>query len=338
MNPQPLPDRWIEGAAWLAQAMDLNARLLRLVGMDAERYRASSFLDDRMMKPGMDVRLCDLDAVMADAHALTRDDAGWIFHIGHTGSTLVSRLLGEVDGILAIREPRSLRDLGAVSDSERDAVALTLRRLMARTFAPGQAALVKASSFVSEWAPLLMGPDARALFVFASLPNYIAGILAGENSVIELRALHDDRQRRLRGRGVILDGFDRSDAHRSAAAWACEMSSLEAAAAARPDAAVMWLDFDAMLADMVPALERCAQHLGMAANQERIAAIVDGPLMRRYSKSLEYDYSPSLRAELLAEATRDHRGDIERAVSALHAVAADAPLIARALGRVQGRG
>ena len=35
-----------------------------------------------------------------------RSDARWIFHIGHVGSTLVSRLLGELDEVLAIREPR----------------------------------------------------------------------------------------------------------------------------------------------------------------------------------------------------------------------------------------
>ena len=40
-----------------------------------------------------------------------RSDARWIFHIGHVGSTLVSRLLGELAGVLAIREPRLLRDL-----------------------------------------------------------------------------------------------------------------------------------------------------------------------------------------------------------------------------------
>ena len=33
-----------------------------------------------------------------------------------------------------------------------------------------------------------------------------------------------------------------------------------------------------------------------------IEEIVAGPLMRRYSKALEYDYSPSLRADLLADA------------------------------------
>ena len=38
-------------------------------------------------------------------------DARWIFHIGHVGSTLISRLLGELEGVLSVREPRSLRDL-----------------------------------------------------------------------------------------------------------------------------------------------------------------------------------------------------------------------------------
>jgi len=56
-------------------------------------------------------------------------------------------------------------------------------------------------------------------------------------------------------------------------------------------------------------------------------------LIRRYSKALEYDYSPSLRAELLAEATQSHRSDIEGAMEELRQAAQSAPLLDRALQR-----
>jgi hypothetical protein len=289
-----------------------------------------------MLKAGVESRLCSLDEAMGATAALQSDDACWIFHIGHVGSTLISRLLGELDGVLSIREPRSLRDLAVASDEERAALASGLRRLMARSFAPGQAALVKATSSVSEMAPLLAAPEMSALFLYATPANYIAGILAGKNSIKELEAIHELRLGRLRGRGIDLSGFDRSDAHRAALAWACEITSLEAAADAMPDRPILWADFDRMLDDMSGWIERCADHFGIAASRDRIEEVVAGPLMRRYSKALEFDYSPSLRAELLADAARRHSADIDVALGALSDAAKSAPLLARALQRAEG--
>jgi hypothetical protein len=335
MKAHPLPEDLASDASWLAQAIDPTNRLIRLVRMDESSYRAASFLDDRMLRPDLELWLCSLDETMSAAAALPRNDARWIFHIGHVGSTLVARLLGELDDVLSIREPRSLRDLVAAAAEERGGLAAGLRRLMSRTFGPAQVALVKATSFVSELAPLLTAPESSALFLYATPANYMASILAGENSLKELAALHSIRVERLRARGIELAGFDRGDAYRAALAWACEMTSLEAAADAMPDRNVRWADFDRMLGDMTGWIERCAAEFGFAAPKGRIEEIVSGPLMRRYSKALEYDYSPSLRAELLADAARRHGPDIAAAVAALSKAAKSTPLLARALERAE---
>lgn len=330
-----LPPKLCDDAGWLAQAIDPVNRQIRFVRMDEAAYRAASFLDDRMLHAGFESRICPLDESMVAAAAMQRDDARWIFHIGHVGSTLVARLLGELDGVLSIREPRSLRDLSATSIGERAELAAFLRRLLSRTFAPGQIALVKATSFVSEMAPLLVAPGASALFLFASPANYIASILAGENSIKELKALHSIRGERLRNRGIELGDFDRSDAHRAALAWACEMTSLESAAEAMADQRILWADFDRMLEDLPSWISRFAAAFGFVAPPARIEEIVAGPLMRRYSKALEYDYSPSLRAELLAEAAGLHRLDINGAIAELTNAAKSTPLLARALDRAK---
>lgn len=334
MSHQPLPDQFLADASWLVQAIDPLARLVRLVRMDEAAYRAASFLDDRILGEKVDTRLSSLDEAIGAARDVDRSGALWIFHIGHVGSTLVSRLLGEIDGVLALREPRSLRDLASASEAELAQLADTLSKLMSRTFRPSQRALVKATSFVSELAPLLVAPDSRALFLFASPERYIQSILAGENSQIELQALAGERTRRLAARGIELDGFEASPAHLAAVAWACEMTSLEAAADALPAGSVMWADFDRMLLDMGDALKRVASHFGFTASDATLDAIASGPLMRRYSKALEYDYSPSLRADLLAEAGQVHGADIADALTAL--ASAGHPLIERALARSEG--
>jgi hypothetical protein len=331
----PLPDRWTENASWLLQAIDPQNRLTRMIRMDEAGYRAASFLDDRMLHPGLEVRLCSLDQAMADAELQQREDARWIFHIGHVGSTLVSRLLGELDGVLSLREPRSLRDLIAVGDEEQVLFASNLRRIFSRSFAPNQVALIKATSSVSEQAPMLVPAAGLALFLYATPQNYVAGILAGENSLKELAALYEHRLGRLGRRGIDLRGFDASPAHRAAAAWACEMTSLEAAADAMADRRILWADFDEMIGDMAGWLARCARHFEFTASLERLKELVSGPLMRRYSKALEYDYSPSLRAELLGEAARRHRVDITAAIAALEKAAETVPMLNRALERAR---
>ena len=219
----PVPPGVAAGPEWLAQALDPGSDLVRLIRMDAAAYRAASFLDDRIVQQPVESLLCRWGDVAAVAVAIPHHDARWIFHIGHVGSTLVSRLLGELEGVLAIREPRILRDLAEVSPDDLPAVTDAVTRLLSRGFAPGERVVVKATSFVSEFAPALCPTGSRALFLFATPRAYIRGILAGENSRKELGVLGPIRQARMAQRVARMPDAERSDAHRAAAAWACEI-------------------------------------------------------------------------------------------------------------------
>lgn len=266
----------------------------------------------------------------------TRQDARWIFHIGHVGSTLVSRLLGEPPDVLALREPRLLRDLALSPAEVRSRYVAAVPKLMSRAFGANQLACVKATSFVSEIAPELVPPGERALFMYATPANYIGSILAGENSVKELRLLATTRAQRLRRR-VPLPGAAGSDAELAAVAWACEMTALEQASEDMTDRQIAWADFDRMLNGMETELARIVGFLGFDAEGAKIEEIARGPLMRRYSKALEYDYSADLRRDLIAEATEQQRADIERALAMLRSAAEESPLLARALARAEER-
>ena len=327
MSSAPTAAEIAADATWLAQALDPAARLVRLVRMTAEGYRQASFFDDRILQRPVEQHIVPLDA--ATQAIGDRRDVQWIFHIGHVGSTLLSRLLGELGGTLAVREPRMLRDMALTPGAATD-FADAARGLFSRTFAPGDRAVVKATSFVSEIAAPLIG-DGRAIFVYAEPRAYLGTILAGENSLVELDTLDPVRRQRMAGR-VDLPADDRQP-FKAAAAWACEMTALEAAAAALSPDQVLWIDFDDLLADVPQVLGQCAAFLGIDAAPDQLAAIGTGPLMHRYSKALEYDYSPSLRTELIAEATQRHRADVQAALAMLGAAAQESPLLARALER-----
>lgn len=335
MSSGPSAEEIARDARWLVQAVDPNAGMARLVAMDPAGYRAASFLDDRMMAEPRSAHLVRWAEVAEAAAAAGRSDARWIFHIGHVGSTLISRLLGELPGVLAVREPRSLRDVAIFPADVRSPYVTALPRLMSRTFAPGETACVKATSFVSEIAAELVPAGGRALFMTASPRNYVASILAGENSVKELHALGDFRAQRMAGRVEGLDDKAASDAHRAAAAWACEATSLEAAAEAMVDRPIAWVDFDALLGDLLPRLRTIADHFGFAASESDLNHIISGPILRRYSKAMEHEYSPALRRELIAEASSANAADIDSAIAMLDRAAKRSPLLERALARAR---
>ena len=335
MSSGPNAEEIARDASWLVQAVDAKAGVARLVEMNAADYRSEAFLDDRMMerpRPAALVRW----PVVAEAAALTgRVDARWIFHIGHVGSTLISRLLGDLPAVLAVREPRSLRDCAMQPPEVRAPFVGALPALMSRTFAPAEVACVKATSFVSEIAAELVPSGERSLFLTASPRNYVASILAGENSVTELHALAELRQQRMAGRVGALDEWAASDAHRAAAAWACEATSLEAAAEAMADRSIAWVDFDALLGNLLPGLRTIAGHFGFAASETELTGVISGPILRRYSKAMEHDYSPALRRELIAEATAANAADIDSALAMLDRAAKQSPLLERALARAR---
>jgi hypothetical protein len=331
MSSAPSAQEIARDARWLAQALDPATGVARLVEMSPEAYRAESFLDDRLLQGPVNAHALPFAEVAAAMPVDARGDARWIFHIGHVGSTLVARLLGELDGVLSIREPRILRDIAAIPGEHRGAIIPAIQRLLSRTFAADEVALVKATSFVGEIAAELVPPGERALFLTADPRTYIATILAGENNLKELHAWADDRARRMARRVHGLSGS--GAAQRAAAAWACEMTALEAAAEAMPDRRILWGNFDRLLGDMEAGLGEIAEFFGFRATPGRIQEIARGPLMGRYSKALEYDYSPSLRTQLIDQEMRAHGGEIEDALAMIERSAQESPLLAQALAR-----
>jgi hypothetical protein len=332
MSSIPTSDQLARDARWLVQAVGTEAGVARIVEMDRQAYRQASFLDDRMFHIERNRMPVPWDVIDQASPLMTRRDARWIFHLSHVGSTLLSRLLGEVPNVLSIREPRFFRDLLATAATERARFIPSAQLLFSRTFSANEVAIVKTTSFVSEIAHELMPAGARALFMYVEARSFIATMLAGENSKPELFRRAADRAQRLKKRGIVFPEA-RGDADLAAAAWACEMTSLEAAADAMPDRTIGWIDFDKMLEDITSTLARSAELLDFEANPEQLEAIAHGPLLGRYSKALEHEYSPGLRQHIIHQAKVRYQREIHGALAMLNAAAEKSSLLARALAR-----
>ncbi len=337
---------------WLAFDLEARTDRTRLLRLDEKEYHAASFLDQRAIGPGAPMAEAQWNEVAAAIPAGSRRDVQYIFHIGNVGSTLISRLLGELEGVFALREPLLLRVFATMIGpghgapakpwDEREARARidTLQALLARTFRPEQRTIVKATSFTSEIAWRLTPTRSHVLFLYASAQHYIENILAGQNSHQTLELLSPTRLQRLATRcpGLTLDLRALPDGRKAALGWACEMSSLNENAAQLPAQSVKWLDFDFFLTDPVGQFTEIARHFGHEVEAKAARAIAAGPLMGRYSKALEYEFSPRTRQELLIEARTLHGAAIRDALVWLNALAARYPAVAEAIRRSQQRG
>ncbi|MBV8686136.1 MAG: hypothetical protein JOZ90_02995 [Alphaproteobacteria bacterium] len=327
---------------WFPHYYDASHDAVLLVEKSEADYRAASFLDDRALGPQTARHLVPWAEVAEAVPADARRDVQYIFHIGHVGSTLISRLLGELPEVLALREPVVLRDFAERLEEAGTAEALwdpasvagrldALTALLSRTFRPGQRAMVKATSFVSEQAAALVPAESRALLLYAQPRRYIANILGGANSRQELAATAQARLRRLHRRAGAArwNLWEMGEGERIGMAWACEMGSLVQAAGRLGPGRVLWMDFDAFLAAPAAGLRALARFFGLDA--DAAGALAAHPLAGRYSKAPEHEYTPALRETVLAGAVREHGAALEAGLRWLDAAADASPPVAQAL-------
>lgn len=308
----------IASPAMYPQAYDPTRARVLMLHMSEADYRAASFLDDRILSAHSMGGWAPFDKVAEVARALSNaKPIHYIFHIGHVGSTLLSRLLDEMDGVLSLREPLPLRTLAGVPES---AAVETFLRLWGRGFDTTRTVVLKATSSAARVAPQLlsMRPQSFAIYMYLQPEPYLATLLAGENSPADLRAHEEERRNRLAAQfGAPLPPVN-SPGERAAMSWLAERLTMNAVVDAFR-LRVMPLDFDAFLSDLEVMIARVATHLGLHADTKRIATIARSPTLMRYSKAPEHEYSPAFRAEILAQSRRDNAAEIVKGMTWLKA-------------------
>ena len=313
--------------------------LIRLTQAD---YQRASFLDGRILTPQTLRRSVPWSELETAADGL-EETAGYIFHIGHVGSTLLSRLLGAHPRVLAVREPAVLRTLARMwseaetrpwSGPEFDRRLGAILKLLSRTFRPDQCAIVKTTSFVSQLATQILARPSQpqAIFMFVPAETYLATVLGAPNSPKEARMLAEGRLRRLHAR--VAGEHWRLAALREgemvAMSWACEMTAIGAAAEESARRA-LWLNFNTFLQSPAASLFSALRHFGIDAFQVEIESILSGPDLRCYAKAPEHAFDSNLRSEILNRARKDHSAEIARGLQWLDLAARNSPAIAFAL-------
>jgi hypothetical protein len=139
-----------------------------------------------------------LDAFLALDSEPSLDPAGMIFHLSRCGSTLVSRLLGTLPGVVAIAEPSPLNALLGLDPDRVDAatlvqiVRLLVRALGRRRHGDEQHLVLKCTSWNIRRQEILTAafPDTPWVWVQRDPAHVVASLLANPPGWLGLRAVH----------------------------------------------------------------------------------------------------------------------------------------------------
>ncbi len=320
------------------QRLDAIREALFLVRLDRAAYAHASFLDDRILEGAQAIGWVPFAPVAGVAPHVRRRPLHVIFHAGHVGSTLLSRLLDEVPGVLGLREPLPLRSLAEMHDHPSGlgfAPALeTLLALWARGFDDTHTVILKATSSAGRIAPEVMAaaPQARAVYLNLPAETYIATLLSGDNTVRDLEGHTHERLARLkRLLGVMIDASGPlSIGEGAAVAWLAERFA-QSRAAALLGPRLLELDFETMLDNVEATLARVLPHFGLPAGEA--ARLAASPVMTRYAKQTDASYSQQLRRDLLAQTRREQGEEIARGMALLEQLAGSFPAVAALTGR-----
>jgi hypothetical protein len=312
------------------QKLDLVRGLMLIIRFDAASYRSASFLDDRILAPGTEgawlpaARVAEAAGRIADPRPLH-----FIFHTGHVGSTLVSRLLDETGAVLPLREPLPLRSLAEAHDvlslpeslmspAEFGAALDMTLGLWARGYDWTRAVVVKATSSAGRMAiPLLEAqPQSRALCLNLEAEPYLATLLAGRNSAEDLRGHGPGRMRRLQASSRTGQSplHQMSIGELAALGWLVETASQQDAIHRFPER-VMTVDFNSFLGAVGDHMGRIVAHFGLQRDERYLAGIAASPVLRRYSKAPDRPYSPEDRDLQLRESRRDNAAEIRKGMA-----------------------
>lgn len=285
----PDPERLLAAPEYHMQSFDGDSALF--LPMSRANYHQSAFLDQRA-KAHSDARLrLPLAPLVAAARSKEPPRIGWIFHVAHCGSTLLSRLVDSVESSLVLREPPPLRQLGlAVAQGARNAEwqdRLVLAHAMAaRRFNPERPTIVKANVPVNFMLDSLHDLDAGApaVLLYQPFEAYLVSILRSPQHRIWVERITGQMAPILSSR----TGLQRISgvAEQAAALWAFQILAFNQLLEANPSARS--LEARMLFEHQLETGKSVARHLGAVdADVEGNAASMQG----RYAKDMSRAFS-----------------------------------------------
>lgn len=320
--------------------IDLLQDKLLLVNLTVEECKKASFLDQRCLTPSTKGLWVPWSAV-ADAILPEGSTPNYIFHVGHCGSTLLSRLLDCAAGTICLREPLPLRTLAQDMADVKDgrsflSVEEQLLRLDILTKLWGRSdenVIIKATSICTDLMPHMLRHrvDAKAVFIYNNPQTHLETLLAGQGSLTSLKGFSQLRIQRLRNiTGLDLKLECLNIGELAALSWLSETTRITEAMVTL-SSQVLLVDFDVMLASQEKTLAKIFEHLNISVSAELVSGALNSSVMHTYSKAPDYQFNSTTRAVKLAEARVSYKAEITAGLIWIESLAKHSPLVARTL-------
>ena len=317
--------------AWLPHRYDPGHDAIHFRHTPREVHRSATFLtDDYLPAAGPPLVLRRADVIAAGA---PRAPIHFIFHSAFCCSTMLARAF-DIEGVaMGLKEPTILNDLVGWADrggtpAEVAGVLDDALALLARSFEPGEAMIVKPSNVVNAMAPamLAMRPGARALLLHAPLRDYLNSI--ARKGMVGRLWVRDLLVKLLRDRLIDLgfspeDHLHHTDLQTAAVGWLAQQALFARLIATFGPARVRSLSSHRVTAQPREVTAALVGLYQLQLDAAAIDSIVAGPAFTRHSKH-GTAFGGAERAAEQRDAASVHGDEIEKVAVWAEAVAASA--------------
>ena len=288
--------------------IDLDRRMVHFVRMLPENYRNSVFLDLRTKHSGNEIEIRLDDLLLAAAAESTSKPVHYIFHISFCCSTLLARYFELLPSCFVLKEPRLLAQVALMPhqpEGPGDDVFNLAVKLLNRTYAPEQMAVIKPNDWCNSLAGALLAHNSRATitFLMAPLRQYLLAILKAEER-------RDWVKKRIRTAGKEAAGYAPlgtvdvgrwSVPQAIAYLWLTHRFLCERLVSNGNRSRVLVLNGEQLLENPSRSLNAIMQTCGLAVSAEELQFLISHPSISKYSKDLSRPYDASSRQKEMEE-------------------------------------
>lgn len=281
----------VADAEWLAHRYDAVRDEVQFRLVPRARHGEVPFLTDECLGEAERVQPVKLRDAVAQAPA---GRLHFIFHSAFCASTLLARAFDMPGVAMGLSEPVILNDIVGIRrrGAQPREVARMIdgaMRLLARPFDAGEAVIVKPSNVFGPLAEaaLRLDPEARALFLYAPLPDFLVSV-AKKGMWCRLWA-RELLEGLLQDRVVDLgftpqDFFRQTDLQVAAIGWLAQHAMFARLADGIGPERLRTLSSETLLEHPAKVLRLALDHFGIEADADRVDAVLAGPAFARHSK------------------------------------------------------
>lgn len=321
---------------------DIFSDKILLVKLSDQEIRHASFLDQRALTPQTQGAWLPWNDITQSIPDRPYAAPHFIFHMGHCGSTLLSRLLEQLSPMRALREPLVLRSLAEEQAHQSTGLSFWNKQDFLNRFdqllyllsRPPTPCIIKATSMCTDLmkVALTRATETKVAFVFIPPETYISALLGGSNALTDLRGFARIRATRLQQMlKTPISLASLSLGQLAAMSWLCETASAcQALDNAPKKGAIKTINFDNFLIAPQQQLTSLSQHFNIQINEETISAVLASDVMRTYSKAPEHPYDTDLRRKILQDSMINYASEINNGIVWLKEMSSQHVLAAKA--------